>query len=121
MTELTLITTRISDLVSRLVETVEYMTKEEELVEEEHAPTNASEIIGSCILFEYEVEKNYKRVKESCRVLVHKITNRLTDDNIDFSTEELHVITTTITRYHRVYRQGYWMPLNKGGKNLSFS
>ena len=32
-----------------------------------------------------------------------------------------HVITTTITRYHRVYRQGYWMPLNKGGKNLSFS
>ena len=97
------------------------MTKEEELVEEEHAPTNASEIIGSCILFEYEVEKNYKRLKESCRVLVHKITNRLTDDNIDFSTEELHVITTTITRYHRVYRQGYWMPLNKGGKNLSFS
>ena len=28
------------------------------------------------------------------------------DDNIDISTEDPHAITTTITRYHRLYRQG---------------
>ena len=68
---------RISDLVSRLIEAVEYMTSEAELVEEEHTPTNASEIIDSYTLFEYEVEKKYRSVKDRCRVLVHKITNRL--------------------------------------------
>ena len=36
-----------------------------------------------------------------------KITyDEIISDNIDISTEDPHVITTTISRYHRLYRQG---------------
>ena len=45
------------------------MASGEEIVEEEQAPTNASEIIDSYTLFEYEVEKNIRGLRKKVEYL----------------------------------------------------